>query len=387
MKLIGTSGRPRHTGAQRADRSSRGGRHLAKKKKRTGLRVFITIIVILAVIVLAGAAAWKYFVKPPEVPVERPNSPSWGGEKEPDPAGEAQPPVVQDPDADPAQETRTGGEYTFALLGTDDGNGNTDTIMVVDFDANDYRINVVSIPRDTLVNVSWNVKKVNSLYGVGGVERTMQGLSEILGFPLDFYAVVDLKAFEELVDAIGGVYYDVPVNMHYHDPAQNLYIDINKGPQQLSGEDAVKVMRFRSGYADADIGRIGTQQDFLKTAAGQIMENKDKISIPTLAQVFFNYVETDLTYGNVIWLAREFFKMDMENINFQTLPANYWDSVYGDSYVTIYVDEWVEMINECLNPYDDPVKASDLNILTRDPNTKKIYSTSGVYAGKASWGN
>ncbi|MBR5381309.1 MAG: LCP family protein, partial [Oscillospiraceae bacterium] len=258
MKLIGTSGRPKHTGARRADGTAHGGKHLAKKKKKTGLRVFITIVVILAVIVLAGAAAWKYFVKPPEVSGERPTGPSWTDKQEPDGAGEAQAPVVQDPDPqNPAQETRTGGEYTFALLGTDDGNGNTDTIMVVDFDADDYQIDVVSIPRDTLVNVSWNVKKINSLYGVGlrsgvgGPQRTMEGLSDILGFDLDFYVVVDLTAFEKLVDAIGGVYYDVPVTMKYSDPAQDLYIDIAKGPQTLSGKDAVKVMRFRSGYADA----------------------------------------------------------------------------------------------------------------------------------------
>ncbi|MBR6258851.1 MAG: LCP family protein, partial [Oscillospiraceae bacterium] len=347
MILFGNRGGSRYSGTA------------GKKGKKTSAKKVILIIVIILIVLAAAAfAVWHFAVRPPDVS----NTRGDGGDM----------PGIADMESPGMGDTtqahvsgRNDGEYTFVVLGTDDGNGNTDTIMVANFDTVNYKLNVVSIPRDTLVNVSWPTKKVNSLYGVGGVERTVSGLGEIMGFEPDFYALVNLKAFEKLVDAVGGIYYNVPVNMNYEDPAQNLYIHIAKGYQTLMGSEAVKVMRFRSGYSDADIGRIGTQQDFLKTAAEQIMANKDKINISTLAEIFINYVDTDLTKGNVVWFAKEFLKMDGENINFMTLPANYWDSVYGASYVTIYVDEWVDMVNEYLNPYKDDVEVSDLNILTR----------------------
>ena len=93
-----------------------------------------------------------------------------------------------------------------------------------------------------------------------GMDRMLEGIRDLLGFDVDVYAAVDLEAFVELINAIGGVDYDVPVDMHYTDPAQGLVIDLDAGPQHLTGEQAVGVMRFRSGYVTADIGRIDTPQ-------------------------------------------------------------------------------------------------------------------------------
>ena len=214
----------------------------------------------------------------------------------------------------------------------------------------------------------------------------MESFGDLMGYVPDFYVMVDLQAFAALVDAVGGVYYDVPVNMYYNDPAQDLYINISAGEQLLNGEDALKVVRFRSGYATADIGRIDTQQDFLKTAAEQVLANKDSLKITSLVDIFLNYVETDLTYGNLIWFAQEFYKMDSENIRFHTLPANYWDSINGASYVTIYANEWLELINEYLNPYDEDITMDALSVLTRNASGY-LYSTDGVYAGSSSWGS
>ena len=90
---------------------------------------------------------------------------------------------------------------------------------------------MVSIPRDTLVNVSWSTKKVNSLYGNGGIEKLMDGLQDLVGYKIDFHVLVDLNAFKKLVDEIGGIWYDVPENMYYHDPTQNLTINVSAGYQ------------------------------------------------------------------------------------------------------------------------------------------------------------
>ncbi|MBR7082245.1 MAG: LCP family protein [Oscillospiraceae bacterium] len=354
-----------------------------KKKRRSG-KVILIIFALLAVIFVAFAVWWKGNVKPPEVTKQK-NNPKAElvkhGTTEKDDGDSTVPDGMEKTESD-----RREGVYTFLVLGMDDGNGNTDTIMAVTFDTVNYTMDIASIPRDTLVNVPWSVKKANTLYANYEKEGVRAAFADILGYETDFYVVADIKAFVVLINEIGGVDYDVPVNMNYDDPYQNLSIHLSKGMQHLTGEQAIGVMRYRKGYANADIGRIGTQQDFLKTVAQQIMANKDKLSISTLANVFLKYVDTDLELGNIIWLAKEFFKMDMEKMNFYTLPANYNGSVNGTSYVTIYVDEWIEMINEHLNPFKEPIVESDLDILTKN-SSGTLYATSGVRAGNSSWGS
>ena len=381
MKLFGSSSHSRHAHNAVGRRDAYGersavGKKRTKKRSKT-LRVLIIILAVILALSLAAVAYWFTAVKPPAVVTQK-NDGS-GGELD-----------VEKDLSDEGQTTgdnRTGQKYTFLAVGMDDGNGNTDTIMLATFDTADYTLNVVSIPRDTLVNVSWSVKKVNSLYAYGGIDGLISGIADIVGYEVDFYGIIDLDAFIKLIDAIGGVDYYVPQDMYYNDPAQNLYIDFSEGMTHLSGEDAMKIMRFRSGYANADIGRIGTQQDFLMTVAEQLLSNVDAVPITTLADIFLSDVETDLSYGEIIWFAKELLKLDTENITFHTLPANYGDSVYGSSYVTIYVDEWLDMINEYLNPFDEDIELSNLNVLTRNQSTGQIYSTSGVYAGRSSWGN
>ncbi len=368
MKLFGNSRKSKHYGkGLEAQRAGSGGSKKVKKKKRTGLKVLLVLLIILFTLAAAALALGKFWIQPPDI-----------GNNDID-------------STEPIVSGRTTGEYTFAVFGMDDGNGNTDTIMVGTFDTENYKINVVSIPRDTLVNVSWNTKKVNTLYANLGREGAVNELSSILGYSPDFYVFIDLNAFETLIDAIGGIYYDVPVDMDYEDPAQDLYIHLKAGPQQLTGEEAMGVVRYRKGYAMADIGRIDTQQDFMMTVAKQLLENKDKIDLRSLVDIFVNDVKTDLNNGEILWFAQEFCKMDSENISFVKIPADYSDKIYTGghwvSYVTIYVEEWLQMINDDLNPYVAPMEIEDLSILTRDKDTKAIYSTDGVYKGNESWGN
>ena len=350
-----------------------------EKPKRKGIRIFIIVLLVLLALGACGYGFLNGYIRPPAASGKiRPVTPDDTGIHGED----------QNTDGS-APAGRYDHKYTFLLLGCDDGNGNTDTIMVGTFDAKEYTLDIVSIPRDTLVNVSWTTKKANTLYGRDNVERAKSGFSDLLGYDLDFYMIVDLKAFVQLVDAVGGIRYNVPdvegggKGMNYEDPAQNLYIHLKPGEQVLTGQQAVGVVRYRKGYRNADIGRIGTQQDFLMTAAKQIIDNKSSISLKDIVTIFLNYVKTDLDYGECAWFAKELLKMDVENINFHTLPGKYDDSLHQGnryvSYVTIYVDEWLEMINTYLNPFDQDIKESNLNILTRDSNGN-LYATSGKIA-------
>ena len=274
---------------------------------------------------------------------------------------------------------RKEGFYTFLIAGTDQGGGNTDTIMVGAYDSINKKINIVSIPRDTLINVNWSVKKINAAYSRGGVDGLKKEISKIMGFVPDSYAIINLQAFEELVDAIDGVYYDVPVDMHYSDPTQNLVIDLDKGYQHLTGSEAIGVMRFRSGYSDADIGRINTQQDFLMTLADQVLSVGNVTKIKEIADIFSKHVETNMLWGNMVWYGTEFLKLEDGAIQFHQLPANTLATIRGGSYVSIYTNDWLKMVNEMLNPYTTDITTSNVNILTKDKNG--LHSTTGNIAG------
>lgn len=247
--------------------------------------------------------------------------------------------------------------YTILVSGVDDHNGGSDTNILVAVDAANDAIYGVSIPRDTKAIIDGDAHKINYAYNSGGMSLMADVITEQLGLPVDYTVQVDLQGFVAIVDAIGGVEFDVPIDMHYEDPYQDLYIHINKGLQRLSGEDALKVVRFREGYASQDLGRMNTQQAFLKAAAKQTLTPANLDKIDDFVKIFQSYVETDLTLGNLAWLGKEAIGMGSDAISFSTLPGE-WKSPY------IYLDQEavLTLVNEHLNPYVEDRVAEDLNI-------------------------
>lgn len=291
----------------------------------------------------------------------------------PQPAASASSGSAQDSAAEEASvsshDQRKSDCYLILVSGIDDGNGGSDTNILVSLDAKGGTIHCVSVPRDTLVNVKRKVKKVNAAYNLGGSKQLAAEISDTLGVPVDFTIQVNLKGFVELVDAIGGVDFNIPVNMNYDDPTQNLSIHFTKGMRHLSGKDAIKVVRFRhnndgTGYGTEDIGRIGTQQAFLKAVAKQTLtlSNVDKIS--RFAKIFQKYVDTDLTVGNLAWLGKEAITIGSDHISFATLPGNGAGYYKGISYYTLDPEETLKLVNTALNPYTEDRTASDLDILS-----------------------
>jgi LCP family protein required for cell wall assembly len=290
-----------------------------------------------------------------------------------------------DPEPEPTvrESLRKEDFYTFVMVGKDQVSGLTDTIIIGALDNKNKKLNLVNIPRDTLVNVPWTLKKANSMLRdyKDGAEGLKKGIRDLTGFTVDSYIIVDTEAFVELVDAINGVDFDVPVDMHYDDPTQDLYIHFSKGYQHLDGQQALEVFRFRSGYWNADIGRIETQQKLLKAIAKKSL-TLENFNIRAFADIFKKYVETDLDTGTIIWYGQQLMSLKEEDIVFQTIPANYYDLVNGLSYCTIYTEEWLKVVNECLNPYNRDITETHVNILTRDENGQ-FYATSGVIEGGA----
>ncbi|MBD5150867.1 MAG: LCP family protein [Oscillibacter sp.] len=258
--------------------------------------------------------------------------------------------------------------HTILLGGLDDENGGSDTNLLVALDSKNGQINVVSLPRDTLLNVDWSVKKLNNAYHHGGFTQTMDEVSRLLGIPVDHYVTVKLRAFEELVNAIDGVDFEIPVDMDYDDDWQNLHIHFSKGLRHLNGEEALKVVRWRqnndgTGYATADIGRIGTQQEFLKAVARQTLQISNLDKIGPMAEIVQKWVDTDLQLANLVWLGEQALAAGSDNITFHTLPGDGAGYYQGGSYYILDPDAVLELVNTYFNPYQRELTRDDMDIL------------------------
>ena len=364
-----------------------------QKKKKIRRGIILGVIVLLLAV---GFIIYKSTVKPPEIarptpsapvstaaPTSKPDTeatPAPGGTGESTPAPTEEPELTRE---------RRENVYSILLLGRDYGFGNTDTIMVMQYDDEAGEINILSIPRDTCANVNSNealneTKKISGIYSRAGVEGVMEAVGDMIGAPLDGYILVSVRGFIQLVDTVGGLDFDVPYYMNYDDPQQDLHIHINKGYQHLDGYNAMGMVRWRQnndGTNYGDIIRIQNQQAFLTAMA------KKCLSISNLAtnlgeyiKIFESNVETDLTNGNLIWFAQQFLSLGMEHVNFYTMPSNANDMIRGFAYGTILVDEWLEMLNAHFNVYNLPLTEEDIDVIARDANGE-LYATSGEIKG------
>lgn len=297
--------------------------------------------------------------------------------------------------------TRKKDFYTFLVVGRDTGGGgNTDTIMLVAYDVPNQKLNVMSIPRDTMVDANHpdRNRKINGVWNLGlyyakkdskkeGIEYLKEAVGQMMGFTPDFHVIVNWEAFGRLVDAIGGVDFEVPFDMKYKDPTQDLVIDQAKGFRHLSGSDAMQVVRWRHNnsfsvqYADADLGRIRTQQALMKEVVKACLKIENVTKIGELANIFTEEVETDLTPGNLIAFAQRaiFGGLSMDNVTFTTMP-NAPASVRGDSYVQAKPEELLGLLNDGFNPYTEDLEMKDLHILQYS-GSSGYYTYSGTGKG------
>lgn len=338
-------------------------KHLSPKEKRR--RILIVVLAVIAAVLVGITVAVTLFFQRPELPAVENN------------------PVKEELGLELVGPKVSGDRkedfFTFLVIGRDTGGGgNTDTVLLAAYDVKNQAMNVMSIPRDTMVNVSWDVKKINSVYNFnGGGDKGIQALykevSELVGFVPDYSVIVEWEAVGELVDAVGGVWYEVPRDMDYEDPSQDLSIHVKKGYQKLDGAQAMGVVRFRegkNGYATGDLGRIETQQGFLKALVEQCLKIDKMTKVTEYARIFTEQVTTDLTINNLAWFGQQaiFGGLKSENVNFITMPCtskNVWSRSYKAnlSYVVPIVDELVTIVNESFNPYLDDLTSAELDIM------------------------
>lgn len=252
---------------------------------------------------------------------------------------------------------------TILLAGTDESGDRTDTIMLLNIDRGQRRMSLMSIPRDTKVNSTYTPHKINGAYGVNGkgeegMDSLMDYVAECIGFRPDGYMLLELDVFIDLVNLFGGVEFDVPMDMNYEDPSQKLYIHLNKGMQTLDGEQAMGLVRFRYGYTDADIGRVSVQRDFMLAAINQWVSIKNVFKLPKALSLFGKNTQTDLTTGNLLWLAESVVLCGTDDMYMTTMPFY----LSGD-YVVVAADEdYLDLLNEYFNPYTRAISWDDLYI-------------------------
>lgn len=331
------------------------------KRRTSGLQAAAVAAVCILFVMTALLGLYKCFSKEPE-----PKPEPVGGTL---PAGKADAlePGDSVPVKNPASE-RKERFHTILLGGLDDENGGSDTNLLVAVDAKNGKIDVISLPRDTLLDVSWPVKKLNNAYHHGGFTQTMTEVSRLLGIPVDHYVTVDLRAFVELVDAIEGVDFEIPVEMDYDDPEQDLHIHFPAGLRHLDGKEALEVVRWRqnndgTGYATADIGRIDTQQAFLTAMAQQTLQLSNWDKIPGMAEIFQKWVDTDLKLSYLIWIGEQALNIGSEGLTFHTLPGDGSGYYKGGSYYVLDPEATLEMINTYFNPYKRELTMDDMHIL------------------------
>ncbi len=270
----------------------------------------------------------------------------------------------------------------------------TDTIMVVKYSAKNQSASMLSIPRDTFTGDDEKraraSDKINSKYINGGAQDTLKEVNELTGLNIRYYLIVDTKALRDLVDAIGGVEFDVPIDMDYDDVTQALHIHVKKGLQLLNGEQAEGVVRFRHNnnytsypvsYGDNDLGRMRTQREFLKILLKQLMKPTNITKINNLLKIAQEEVETNIDWNTAKGYVPSLFGFNTNNLVTNALPG---EAKYANG-VAVFIANPIktkELINtmflQVVNNTEQNEETTDTDTNTTKNSTKNEITTSST---------
>lgn len=292
-------------------------------------------------------------------------------------------------------------EIKVLILGvsTDLDSELTDTIMVASYNPNTQKANLLSIPRDSYTGKNTAKAtaslKINALYNIEKTpEKTLKAVNEITGLDIKYYVIVKTEALIQLVDAIGGVEFNVPIDMKYDDPTQDLHIDLKAGTQKLDGEKAEQVLRFRhsnpdkngvmstypSEYGNDDFGRMRTQRDFISALLKQTLKPGNIFKLGEILEIAHKNVETNLELSYIKDYIPYAVEFNTDNLQTATLPGTTPD-MKDTNNVSIFVINKklsTELIQSMF--YVDSTEETENNTITNSLNTtsNSISSTTTV---------
>ncbi len=281
---------------------------------RMNVKRYLSIVgvaTLVFAIFIAGIAAYKFLYTPFGVGVNMPDGSGY------------------DNDVQGIDEVEKSKPYNILVLGVDVEASLTDVIMLCQIDTVNHRMNMLSIPRDTRISFNGRTMKINETYkhqadkndsGSKGVEATIKAVKELTGLPVHYYFLVNTQAFRDSIDAVGGVDFDVPQNMNYDDPLQDLHIHLKKGYQHLDGDKSEQLVRFRR-YANGDVDRIKVQQAYFKALVDQKLAAKYVLKIPEVYGIIEGNSATNMRGADMLSAGKNLLKIDKENFNTYTLPG------------------------------------------------------------------
>lgn len=229
-------------------------------------------------------------------------------------------------DAAPTVTTQQSNAINIMIMGVDrraDDVGRSDTLMVLTYNPADKKASLLSLPRDTRVHIEKNdYDKINHAYAYGGHELTKKTVEAFLNVPVDYYVMIDVHAFEKIIDAVGGVDIDVEKRMYYEDPWDDdggLVIDLYPGKQHMDGKTAIQYVRYRDG--EGDIGRITRQQKFIKAFMSQIISPSILPKLPEIIQNISSAIQTDMPIDKMISLMTDLPTVQQNGLNSTMVPG------------------------------------------------------------------
>ena len=232
----------------------------------------------------------------------------------------------------------------------------TDTIMVASYNPNTQKASLLSIPRDTYVGTNpakaTAYQKINSLYGrKHRPDETLEAVNDITNLGIQYYVVVRTEALIELVNAIGGVTFYVPMDMNYDDTNQDLHIHLKEGEQLLDGEKAEQLVRFRHNnngtsypveYGDNDLGRMRTQREFIMATIKQTAKPENIFKIGQILEVAEKNIETNIDFN----VAKDYIpyvvEFDTANMITNTLPGESTNKNSSGTWIFVHDEEETE---------------------------------------------
>ena len=253
----------------------------------------------------------------------------------------------------------------------------SDTIMVFNYNPNTKKVHIVSIPRDTMIEVDAYLDngeyrrywKINTAYTLGGEDEVKMHVEDLLGINLNYIVEVDYKAFRSIIDALGGIEMKIEQDMFYDDDMQDLHINFKAGETvKLDGKKAEEFFRWRknndgTGGELGDLGRINNQHQFISKVMDKVLSPSIVFKAPKILKAISENVDTNIPANKFISLGIKMLGLKSEDIIMTTLKGKD-ATIYGESYLIADKELNRELIN-ALNA-DNPSVANSITSLKRE---------------------
>ena len=260
----------------------------------------------------------------------------------------------------------------FLVAGMDAGESLTDIMMVVCFDIKANTANVMQIPRDTFIGSDVPSGKMNAVYGLApreegqsNINAMLRRINDYFGLPVDHYITVNLSAFRDIVDAVGGVDVYVPSNIYNAFNSKKERYTFEEGMHHMDGSQAEAFVRHRKSYSMGDLGRVQAQRNFYAAFIKKCLD-MSYTQMATAAKDVYDDISTDMKLVDILAYAKLAQKLSVEKINFHAVPGQSGTySVNGGqalSYYSIHKQDYVDLINRYFMPYSDPITVDSLAI-------------------------